>query len=135
VNVPLGWGTSQSKFATNLPSYHLVLLFLFANFKKITIIISCMLSQFSWNFDSYKIILLYTCSTIFVEIEWRTKELCVIFKITSAICCHVYRVNHLMEWLENSSEHLIMQTFCGLKKIEIMVMELWQKHWPCVIHV
>jgi len=43
------------------------------------------------------------------------------------IFANAYRVNYLKESLENWSEDgviNVMQTFCGLKEIGIMVMEL-----------
>ena len=46
------------------------------------------------------------------------------------------QVNHLKETLENHSEDgatNVMQTFCGLKEIGMMVMELWQKLQQCVM--
>ena len=46
-------------------------------------------------------------------------------KVTSAICYHTYKVNHLKELLKNQSEDgvtNIVQTFCGLKEIRIMKM-------------
>ena len=48
-------------------------------------------------------------------------------KIKSSIFGNAYRLNHLKELLENWCEDgviNIVQTFCGLKEIGIMVMEL-----------
>jgi len=48
-------------------------------------------------------------------------------KYKSLIFGNAYRVNHLKESLENWSEDgviNVVKTFCGLKEIGIMVMEL-----------
>jgi len=48
-------------------------------------------------------------------------------KIKSSIFGNTYRVNHLKESLENWFEDEVInvvQSFCGLKEIGIMVMEL-----------
>ena len=50
-------------------------------------------------------------------------------KLKSSIFGNACRVNHLKESLENWSEGgvvNVVQTYCCLKEIEIMVMELWQ---------
>jgi len=63
-------------------------------FRKIVMTCMCF-SQFSWNYKGCKVILRCTYSQIFVEIGWRTESYAWFSKITSAICCHAYWVNHL----------------------------------------
>ena len=49
------------------------------------------------------------------------------FKNPKAIYCHASRVNRSMKYLENQSVHgvtISVQTFCGLKEIPLVVMEL-----------
>ena len=46
---------------------------------------------------------------------------------TRLICCHTYRVNHFMEWVENcyvDGVTIVGVPFGGLKGIEIKTMEI-----------
>ena len=59
-------------------------------------------------------------------------------KITSPVFGHAHKVNNVTEPLDNQCEDgvtNVVQTFCSLKEIGIMVMELRQKCRPCVWHV
>jgi len=148
VDIPLGWGTSHSKFETHSPIHHrdthlqishltlfiflFFFLFLFAHFRKIAI------TYFSQFF--LEIILRCNYSPVFVEIGWRTEELCVIYKnsVQMWFCAvtHTGYVNHWMKWLENPSErwnNYHSTNLLWFEKIKIMGMEFWQKRWPCLI--
>ena len=50
-----------------------------------------------------------------------------------SICCHAYRVNRFMEWVENcyvDGVTIVGVPFGGLKGIEIKTMEIWHKTQP-----
>jgi len=45
-----------------------------------------------------------------------------------------YRINPSMEWLKNPFKDgitIIVQTFCGLKKIKMIIIELWKNPTMC----
>ena len=52
---------------------------------------------------------------------------------TRSICCHAYRVNRFMEWVENcyvDGVTIVGVPFGGLKGIEIKTTEIWHKTQP-----
>ena len=52
---------------------------------------------------------------------------------TRSICCHAYRVNRFMEWVENcyvDGVTIVGVPFGGFKRIEIKTMEIWHKTQP-----
>ena len=52
---------------------------------------------------------------------------------TRWICCHAYRVNRFMEWVENcyvDGVTIVGVPFGGLKGIEIKTTEIWHKTQP-----
>ena len=140
VENPSGQDTFHAKFQPNPLSHHgdthlqsssqflhiFLLNLLFAHFRKIAKTRVCF-SRFSLNLEGSKNI--YGTLTVqFVSrLGEKQKGYERFSKIKSLIFANAYRVKHLKKSLENRSKDgviNVMQTFCGLKAIGIMVMEL-----------